>query len=68
MIRAVGEERLQKNILESFEFRDKGGSVELVEELQRIFSYNREQIAKVLGISRTTVCRLTRGEEKKKIK
>lgn len=68
MIRAVGEERLQKNILESFEFRDKGGSVELVEELQRIFSYNREQIAKVLGISRTTVWRLTRGEEKKKIK
>ena len=42
--------------------------MELVEELQRIVSYTREQIAKVLGISRTTVWRLTRGEEKKKIK
>lgn len=65
MIRAIGEERLQKNILESYGFREKGASPELIEAMKRIFSYNREQIAKLLGISRTTLWRLAKGEERK---
>ena len=63
MIRAVGEERLKNNILESYDFREKGATPELVGALKRIFSYNREQIAKLLGISRTTLWRATKGEQ-----
>ena len=66
MIRAVGEQRLQKNIMESYEFKEKGISVELIEKLKRIFSYNREQTAKVLGVSRTTIWRMMKGEENEK--
>lgn len=62
MIRAVGEERLLRNILESYDFKERGTSAELVSALKRIFSYNREQIAKLLGISRTTIWRVTREE------
>lgn len=64
MIRAVGEKNLQKNILELYDYKEKGVSVEVVEAFKRIFSYNREQIAKLLGVSRTTIWRLTKEEGK----
>lgn len=64
MIRAVGEENLQKNILEVYDYKEKGVSAEVVGAFKRIFSYNREQIAKLLGVSRTTIWRLTKEEGK----
>lgn len=64
MIRAVGEENLKKNILELYDFKEKGVSREVVGAFKRIFSYNREQIAKLLGVSRTTIWRLTKEEGK----
>lgn len=64
MIRAVGEENLKKNILDLYDYEEKGVSAEVVGAFKRIFSYNREQIAKLLGVSRTTIWRLTKEEGK----
>lgn len=63
LIRAIGEERLRKNILETHSFEAKGVTAGLVKALEITFSYNREQIAKILGSSRTTIWRLTKEEE-----
>ncbi len=68
MIRAIGEERFQQSVLARYGFPESGVRPELVEALKRIFSYNREQIAGLLGTSRTTIWRMMReqdGEEEK---
>uniref|UniRef100_UPI000E51BEB0 sigma-54 interaction domain-containing protein n=1 Tax=Clostridium sp. AM58-1XD TaxID=2292307 RepID=UPI000E51BEB0 len=59
MVKAIGEERLRNDILNMYGYDGKNATPELVEQLKKVFSYNREQIAAVLGISRTTMWRIT---------
>lgn len=61
MIKSIGEERLIGDIMQPYNQDNR----ELAAgELKRLLSYNNEQIAKILGISRTTLWRMM-GNSKK---
>lgn len=61
MIKSIGEERLIGDIMQPYNQDNR----ELAAgELKRLLSYNNEQIAKTLGISRTTLWRMM-GNSKK---
>lgn len=65
MVKAIGEKKLLGSIFSLYKYQPDGRPADpgLILELKKIFSYNREQIAELLGVSRTTVWRMTRELE-----
>ena len=59
IIKAIGEKRLLKDLFGMYGYHP-GETIppELVNGMKEIFSYNREQIAQLLGVSRTTIWRM----------
>ena len=68
IVKAIGEKKLLGCILSLYKYKQEGSSADpnLILELKKIFSYNREQIAELLCVSRTTVWRMTKELEKTK--
>lgn len=68
MIKAIGESRMIKAILEKYEYDGKKIETNLVYAMRDILQYNREQIANVLGSSRTTIWRILKEKVDEQIK
>lgn len=66
LVKAIGEERMQQALFQYYGYDGSNITKELVEELKTVFSINREQIAQLLGVSRTTIWRLT-GDNNKNV-
>lgn len=64
LVKAIGEKRLKQAVFTSCGYDGKNITEDLVNELKTVFSINREQIAQLLGVSRTTIWRITGGSEK----
>lgn len=65
IIKAIGEKRLLKDMFQLYGYRPgEAVSKELVDGMKNVFSYNREQIAQLLGVSRTTIWRMLNQENK----
>jgi len=60
LVKAIGETRLLGAILERYGPQGDTLSEELVELLQNVFEYSKGQVAEKIGISRTTLWRLTK--------
>ena len=57
MVRAIGEERLFRDILSRYHYstdHPEDITSDMIKEISGIFMYNKEQIAVKLGTSRTT--------------
>lgn len=64
LVKAIGENRLKQAVFQSCGYDGKNITEELIRELKIVFSINREQIAQILGVSRTTIWRITGGMDK----
>ena len=66
MVKSIGEERLLADILKSYNYifgkncesGDMGNN--MIKEIKDIFSYSNDKIAEILGVSRTTLWRMTK--------
>lgn len=62
LLKAIGEEKILHSLMEKHEMEEKRPSSQLVYDMKEILSYNREKIAEILGISRTTIWRMLKED------
>ena len=63
VIKAIGEERLFKDVIKKYNFTNKNIPIELIEEISSVFSYTKKEIGEKLGVSRSTIWRMTKEQK-----
>jgi propionate catabolism operon transcriptional regulator len=61
IVRAIGEQRLLKALLDKYDFSRKEPDAKLIALLQRTFGLTKAGVAEKLGLSRTTLWRKSKG-------
>lgn len=62
LVKAIGEDRLFKDILKKYNYSEKKISPEMVEAMRANLSYTLEQIGEKLGVSRSTLWRMNQKD------